>query len=446
MDMDEDRETLSDDDEMDDVEEEEEDEGEDGENATTGEEPKQVYLPGQPLEEGEELVYDHTAYHMYHEAQTGAPCLSFDVLRDSLGNQRTEYPMTVYLVAGTQAEDSKPNFIVLMKMADLKRTSQNDEDSEDEEAVDDEDTPQLDTIMIQHEGVINRLRVASMEERHLVATWSDSGVVGIWDCSKHVLLLDAPSAGGMAGKNLKGHKETPLFTFSGHQVEGFAMDWSKTVAGRLATGDCTKNIHIWNPSQGTWLVDQRPLCGHTKSVEDIQWSPNEPSVLASCSVDQTIRVWDCRANPSKACMLTTHAHDTDVNVISWNRSEPLLVSGADDGTLKIWDFRQFKSGVPAATFKHHTAAISSVEWHPSDSSVFASAGSDDQVVQWDLAVEVDTEAGAGVDQEHLDIPPQLLFIHQGQTDIKELHWHPQVPGVLITTALSGFNIFKTISV
>ena len=56
------------------------------------------------------------------------------------------------------------------------------------------------------------------------------------------------------------------------------MDWSKTVAGRLATGDCTKNIHIWNPSQGTWLVDQRPLCGHTKSVEDIQWSPNEPSV------------------------------------------------------------------------------------------------------------------------------------------------------------------------
>ncbi len=26
----------------------------------------EVYLPGKPLEEGEELVHDSSAYHMYH--------------------------------------------------------------------------------------------------------------------------------------------------------------------------------------------------------------------------------------------------------------------------------------------------------------------------------------------------------------------------------------------
>ena len=64
------------------------------------------------------------------QAQTGAPCLSFDILHDSLGESRTDYPMTAYVVAGTQAEQKKQNFIILMKMSELNSTYQeNEEDS-----------------------------------------------------------------------------------------------------------------------------------------------------------------------------------------------------------------------------------------------------------------------------------------------------------------------------
>jgi WD40 repeat protein len=38
------------------------------------------------------------------------------------------------------------------------------------------------------------------------------------------------------------------------------------------------------------------------------------------------------------------SHERDVNVISWNRNEPLLASGDGDGMLHIWDLRQLQVG------------------------------------------------------------------------------------------------------
>ena len=50
-------------------------------------------------------------------------------------------------------------------------------------------------------------------------------------------------------------------------------------------------------------------------MEDLQWSPAEKDVFASCSADQTVCIWDCRTKGKPA--LRAKVHDADVNVLSW---------------------------------------------------------------------------------------------------------------------------------
>ena len=110
----------------------------------------------------------------------------------------------------------------------------------------------------------------------------------------------------------------------------------------------------------------------------------------------------------------------------------------------MWDLRSFSSNEPVARFHWHSQAITSVEWSPTESSTLAAAGADHQVTLWDLALEEDPEAESAVRgrDDLQNIPPQLFFVHQGQTDIKEIHWHPQLPGVLGSTAGDSFHILK----
>ena len=71
-------------------------------------------------------------------------------------------------------------------------------------------------------------------DRHIAATWSDTGNVHIWDLSRPLAALDDSNL--MATYTRNNESPPAAFTFSGHQVEGFAMDWSPNNPGMLSIG------------------------------------------------------------------------------------------------------------------------------------------------------------------------------------------------------------------
>ncbi|XP_049371001.1 protein HEAT STRESS TOLERANT DWD 1-like [Solanum verrucosum] len=420
-----------------------------------------VWQPGvDELEEGEELQCDPSAYNSLHAFHIGWPCMSFDVVRDSLGLVRTEFPHTVYCVAGTQAEKSSWNSIGIFKLSnisgkrrDLVPSDENsDMDSESSDSDEEEEEAVLQLRKVSHEGCVNRIR-AMAQNPNIVASWADTGHVQVWDFSSHLkALADSESHGASAVSN-----QSPLVKFGGHKDKGYAIDWSPLEPGRLLSGDCKNCIYLWEPTSGTWNIDANPFIGHTASVEDLQWSPIDPFRFGSCSVDGTIALWDIRERNSPSATIKTHK--ADVNVISWNKlASNMLASGGDDGTFCVHDIRFVKEGRDTtvdlvAYFEYHKHPITSIEWSPPHaasreaSSIVAVSSSDNQLTIWDLSLERDEEEEAEFKAQMkeqvnapTDLPPQLLFVDQGQKDLKELHWHPQIPGMVISTAADGFNV------
>jgi len=426
-------------------------------------------LTGEALQAGEQLEMDPSAYKMHHALTPEWPSLSFDFLRDDLGESRTRFPHSLVAAVGTQADRPDHNSLTLLKISDLAKMQveteddilgeeynpDKDEDDSDDESNGSEDEIDLDPTMehysIPHYGGVNRVRV--MPQRpEIIATWSDTGQVNLFNVESirqrfatrqqqnKATLLDIPSK--------------PFFSYKKHQTEGFALDWSPVQQGHLVTGDCSGSVHLWSPRpEGGYSVtpfydsntSDRSVEQAPPSVEDLQWSPTEATVFCSAECGGCVRIFDTRA-PHKAMLShKIHTNGSDVNVLSWNKLvSNLLATGGDDGTLCVWDLRHFSASTtnknskpdPLARFTPHKTPITSVEWHPTDESMLA-ASDDVGAYIYDLSVEEDDT----VARQQLDVPPQLLFVHCGSEQFKEIHWHPQISSCLMTTSLTGFSMF-----
>ncbi|KAK7928882.1 hypothetical protein PG985_005880 [Apiospora marii] len=179
-------------------------------------------------------------------------------------------------------------------------------------------------------------------------------------------------------------KAPPQRTLESHQdtinCVAFHPIYSSIASG---SDDCT--IKIWDFELGEL---ERTIKGHTRAVLDVDFGgPRGATLLASCSSDLTIKLWD-PANEYKN-IRTLPGHDHSVSAIRFipsgvagaPTSGSQLVSASRDKTLKIWDVA---TGYCLRTLRGHGEWVRNVS--PSiDGRFLISTGDDMTARLWDIS-------------------------------------------------------------
>lgn len=149
------------------------------------------------------------------------------------------------------------------------------------------------------------------------------------------------------------------------------MSEKLTEQWRLADEEVRKNL-----PPGVKLV--RTLRGHTDWIGRIAWSP-DGRMLASPSMDKTIRLWDVETGE---CLNILEGHHNTVNSVAFDPADrSILASGSDDNTVKLWDLNNGKS---LCTLKGHYDGIRSVAFDLTG-CILASASDDNTIKLWETA-------------------------------------------------------------
>ena len=117
------------------------------------------------------------------------------------------------------------------------------------------------------------------------------------------------------------------------------------------------------------------LEGHRAAVEALAFAPDD-ALLASGSIDRTVRLWDTRTWSARAVL---EGHTDRVYSLTFSPDGEMLASGSNDATIRLWSV---PSAEELALLTGHEDYVFGLAFEP-DGSRLASASGDRTVRLWD---------------------------------------------------------------
>ncbi|MEI6427933.1 MAG: hypothetical protein WCO45_06015, partial [Pseudanabaena sp. ELA607] len=148
----------------------------------------------------------------------------------------------------------------------------------------------------------------------------------------------------------------------------------------LASCSLDNTIKLWNVETGTEILT---LSGHTKAVSSVSFS-DDGKTLASGSIDNTIKLWNVETG---AEIRTLSGHTKAVSSVSFSADGKTLASGSDDKTIKLWNV---ETGVEICTLSGHTSSVNSVSFSGDGKTLASGSGGVDNTIKlWNVETGVE---------------------------------------------------------
>ncbi|KAI8802649.1 hypothetical protein BJ742DRAFT_832208 [Cladochytrium replicatum] len=122
------------------------------------------------------------------------------------------------------------------------------------------------------------------------------------------------------------------------------------------------------------------LSQHSRAVSDLNWSPIDPYLLATCSNDTKVLVWDMRTSPVHSVMTFSH-WTSGATQVKWNKVNESILASSHDTELRVWDKRK---GAKYISITAHTSKIYGIDWSWDDENAIITCSRDKNIKFWDI--------------------------------------------------------------
>ncbi|XP_030929933.1 WD repeat-containing protein 25 [Quercus lobata] len=121
------------------------------------------------------------------------------------------------------------------------------------------------------------------------------------------------------------------------------------------------------------------LCGHTKAVNAIHWSPSHAHLLASAGMDHTICIWNVWSRDQKKARVLSF-HNAAVKDVRWSQQGLSVLSCGYDCSSRLVDIEK---GIETQVFREDQV-VGVIKFHPDNCNLFLSGGAKGHLRLWDI--------------------------------------------------------------